>query len=75
MPNLRQNMARETHMPSDAEVEAAAKALWLDASKERFGEWPINEPWQSIWRRSARAALLAAEQARETAPPPEISSS
>lgn len=45
-------------------IEAAAEALWLDASKERFGTWTnLDEKVKVLWRKSAKAALQAAMDA------------
>ncbi len=60
-------------MTSKAEIEVAAQALWVDASKDRFGKWPtVTGEFKDAWRKSAKAALEAAERSRwqpiETAP-------
>jgi hypothetical protein len=53
-------------MATEREIEAAADALFVEASKERFGKWPTVSPdVQELWRKSARAALEAAERVRQ----------
>lgn len=48
-------------MASERQIDAAAEALWYDASKERFGPWAeVEEKVKALWRRSAKAALDAA---------------
>lgn len=43
-------------------VEAVAEALFIEASKDRFGKWPtVTEPVKAIWRKSAVAAITAIE--------------
>jgi hypothetical protein len=55
-------------MPSDQEIEAAAEALWLDASHDRFGPFSsVEEKVKKLWRKSAIAALQAAERVRQGA--------
>jgi hypothetical protein len=49
-----------TQTQYDRYIEAAAEALWLDASKERFGGWTsVDEKVKELWRKSARAAFEA----------------
>lgn len=44
-----------------AMIEAAASALWLRASKDRFGPWgEVHEAVKRLWREDASAALEAA---------------
>jgi hypothetical protein len=41
-------------------VDAVAEALWLDASKERFGTFAeLDQKPKELWRKSARAAIKA----------------
>lgn len=47
-------------------IDAAAKALWLSASKERFGPWiEVPELSKNLWRKDAKAALEAAMNVAE----------
>jgi hypothetical protein len=60
-------------MTSNAEIEAAAKALFEIQGSHFVGKWTdAYEKLREIWRERARAALTAAERARwqpiETAP-------
>lgn len=44
-------------------IDAAAEALWLGASKERFGPWSgVDEKVKVLWRKDAKAALESALQ-------------
>lgn len=56
-------------MASEREVEAAARAIALVAEQNGAGSWDyyaVNAPeYLDYLRDQARAALLAAEQARE----------
>lgn len=48
---------------TDDMIDAAAEALWLGASKERFGPWAeVQESIKNLWRKDAKAALEAAER-------------
>lgn len=50
---------------TEEQVEAAAEALFVEASKDRFGKWPtVTELIKEAWRKSARVALEAAERAK-----------
>lgn len=47
-------------------IDAAAEALWLGASKERFGSWSgVDEKVKTLWRKDAETALVAAFMAQQ----------
>lgn len=52
--------------PTTEMIDAAAEALWLGASKERFGSWSgVDEKVKTLWRKDAEAALVAAFMAQQ----------
>ena len=51
-------------------IDAAAEALWLGASKERFGPWSaVDRKVQDLWRKDARSAINAAIKAQPSPRP------
>lgn len=56
-----QNDPGTDYTPTEAEVEAAARALFEDENRDPEFAWEGHpERWRKGWRRSARAALVAA---------------
>ena len=71
--NLRSILAA-LRAPTEAQVERAAKALYLDQNDYApdapetmlaIGPWPPKEPYATWWRAKGRAALLAAREPRD----------